>query len=144
MSFSRGVHYINPELDKNGGEFRTGRRQFSANKNQSQGLIYQQDDSRDYRPRAGYTPQQDYGSYSPMKPESDPSVTPFDSRSNEELMRLREAIRQKDEELRALTEQPYSPPVYAKPPPDFEAAPLSRNSNLVEFERAKRDDVKCK
>ena len=146
MSYTRGVHYINPELDKNGGEFRSGRKLYSVNKNQSQGLVYRFDDGRDSRDRSdrpyGYTPQQDYSQgYSPMKANSEPTMP--DLRQNEELLRLREAIRQKDEELRGLQEQSYLPPAYPRAAAEPEPVQLSRNPNFVEFERAKRDDVTC-
>lgn len=145
MSYTRGVHYINPELDKHGGEFRSGRRLYSVNKNQSQGLVYRFEEGRDSRGRmdrpSGYTPQQDYNSqgYSPMKPDSEPALS--DPRQSEELFRLREAIRQKDEELRAMQEQAYVPPAYPRSTAEPEPMQLSRNPNFVEFERAKRDDV---
>jgi len=144
MSYTRGVHYINPELDKHGGEFRSGRRLYSVNKNQSQGLVYRFEEGRDSRGRmdrpSGNTPQQDYSQgYSPMKSDSEPAMP--DQRQSEELFRLREAIRQKDEELRAMQEQAYVPPAYPRTTAEPEQMQLSRNPNFVEFERAKRDDV---
>ena len=155
MSYSRGVHLINPELDKIGAEFRTGRRHFSVNKNQSQGLVYDFDDRNQSRytekPPISLPAQSDYTAPDYSRPPDydarPPDYDAPDPRRSDEALRLREMIRQRDEELRMLQEQQqtYSPAPATYPRmtgvETESATQHSKNPNYYEFERQRRVDV---